>query len=110
MARIQLAGYRCERCGHEWVPRDAAREPRVCPNCKSPYWNIARGASGYESFKEAIERALRGSGRSMTWSQIREEAGLLQKFPNNKWVRRLEDDIGLVRKPAKNGTVHWRLR
>jgi len=34
----------------------------------------------------------------MTWTQIREEAGLLQKFPNNKWVRRLEDDIGLMRK------------
>ena len=26
------------RCGHEWVPRDS-KEPKVCPKCKSPYWD-----------------------------------------------------------------------
>ena len=36
--RIEVDGYRCERCSHEWVPR-RAEEPRVCPACKSPYWN-----------------------------------------------------------------------
>ena len=35
---ITVMGYRCERCGHEWVPRNSA-EPRVCPKCKSPYWD-----------------------------------------------------------------------
>lgn len=41
--------YKCERCEHEWIPRDALSEkvpgdpkglPKVCPNpkCKSPYW------------------------------------------------------------------------
>ena len=43
--KIQLWGWRCERCGHEWVPRDIAAEPegpRVCPKCKSPYWNRPR--------------------------------------------------------------------
>lgn len=41
MAIIQLEGFKCERCGHEWVKR---REdlPKVCPKCKSPYWNIPR--------------------------------------------------------------------
>jgi predicted Zn-ribbon and HTH transcriptional regulator len=40
MAKVRLVvwGYRCERCGHEWVPRDKDQEPRVCPKCKSPYW------------------------------------------------------------------------
>ncbi len=33
---------RCERCGHEWVPRQKDEEPRVCPKCKSPYWDTAR--------------------------------------------------------------------
>jgi predicted Zn-ribbon and HTH transcriptional regulator len=43
MAKIQLWGWRCERCGHEWVPRqDAKEEPRVCPKCKSPYWKRPR--------------------------------------------------------------------
>jgi len=38
MAKITLKGYRCERCGHEWVPRND-ENPRVCPKCKSPYWD-----------------------------------------------------------------------
>jgi predicted Zn-ribbon and HTH transcriptional regulator len=39
---IRLTGFRCERCGHEWVPKDIKQEPRVCPKCKSPYWNKPR--------------------------------------------------------------------
>lgn len=31
-----LYGARC-RCGHEWIPR--GEKPRVCPKCKSPYWD-----------------------------------------------------------------------
>jgi len=39
---ITVMGYRCERCGHEWIPREMPREPRVCPKCKSPYWDIPK--------------------------------------------------------------------
>jgi len=42
MARIQLSGYKCERCGHMWVPRKEKETPRVCPKCKSPYWDRVR--------------------------------------------------------------------
>ena len=42
MAEIQLTGYRCERCGHEWVPRERPEDPKVCPRCKSPYWDRPR--------------------------------------------------------------------
>lgn len=42
MARIMIAGFRCERCDHEWVPREKDEEPRVCPKCKSPYWDRPR--------------------------------------------------------------------
>jgi len=31
----------CNRCGHKWVPRENG-EPKVCPSCKSPYWNRER--------------------------------------------------------------------
>jgi predicted Zn-ribbon and HTH transcriptional regulator len=41
MAEITLRGYQCERCGHKWVPREEER-PRVCPKCKSAYWDTAR--------------------------------------------------------------------
>ena len=39
MAKVELIGFLCERCGHTWIPRDKGQEPRVCPKCKSPYWN-----------------------------------------------------------------------
>ena len=46
MAKITLEGWRCERCEHVWVPREQnAPEPRVCPKCKSPYWNRPRQKS-----------------------------------------------------------------
>jgi hypothetical protein len=54
LVKIAMWGYRCLRCGHEWVPRgieqppdgkkppDPDEEPRVCPKCKNPYWNRPR--------------------------------------------------------------------
>ena len=41
MVRVQLWGYRCERCEHEWLPR-GGKNPKVCPKCKSPYWDTPR--------------------------------------------------------------------
>jgi len=40
--KIQIWGFRCERCSHEWVARDRTKDPTVCPRCKSAYWNIPR--------------------------------------------------------------------
>lgn len=39
---LQFDGWRCERCEHEWVPRNMTDTPAVCPKCKSPYWNRPR--------------------------------------------------------------------
>ena len=36
--RIELPTLKCLRCGHEWIPNRPV-EPKVCPKCKSPYWN-----------------------------------------------------------------------
>jgi len=30
----------CKRCGHKWNPRKI--EIRICPKCKSPYWDRDR--------------------------------------------------------------------
>lgn len=34
----------CTRCGHKWRPRTplSKRIPKVCPSCKSPYWDRER--------------------------------------------------------------------
>ena len=43
MPRIQMEGWKCERCEHMWVPRSTTdNEPTICPKCKSPYWNKPR--------------------------------------------------------------------
>lgn len=31
----------CQRCGHRWQPRDVNRV-RVCPKCKTPYWDTPK--------------------------------------------------------------------
>jgi len=45
MAKIKITvdGYRCDRCKHQWIPRNKKNiEPIICPKCKSPYWNKPR--------------------------------------------------------------------
>ena len=104
-------GFRCERCSHEWIPRGGLEdEPKVCPSCKSPYWNKPRkSATTYESFSKAIAKALRAAGKPITWTEVRTAAGLSQAFPNNKWVRKMETDIGLKRQRDEHGIIHWQL-
>ena len=101
MARVPITvmGYRCERCGHEWIPRGSAEEePRVCPKCRSPWWNRPRKSMmTYDDFRTKILETLKETRRRLTWTEIRTAAGLPQLFPNNQWVHRLEKDIGLQR-------------
>ena len=53
MPKVQIWGYRCERCSHEWVPRDKAQDPKVCPFCKSPYWDRPRQSAAKKTEKRA---------------------------------------------------------
>ena len=110
MARIKLRGFRCDRCSHEWLPRESEQEPRTCPRCDSPYWDTpSQTNQSYEAFKATVEKTLQEAGRALTWTEIRAASGLRQKFPNNKWVHRMEEDIGLVREKTTNGAILWSL-
>jgi DNA-directed RNA polymerase subunit RPC12/RpoP len=107
---ITMMGYRCERCGHEWVPRDFDNEPRVCPKCKSAYWDKPRKSMmPYEDFSAKIVATLKSAGHSLTWTEIRTTAGLPQAFPNNQWVHRMEKEVGLRRQRDQHGVIHWQL-
>lgn len=107
---ITVMGYRCERCEHEWIPRgDPEQEPKVCPKCKSPYWDTPRkSATTYEYFRDQVCAALEAAETGLTWTEIRTQRKLPQKLPNNQWVRRLEGEIGLTR-DREHGVVLWRL-
>lgn len=41
--RIKVTGFQCERCRHRWIPRKKTSTPKVCPKCKSPYWDRPKG-------------------------------------------------------------------
>ena len=113
MARVPITvmGFRCERCSHEWIPRDAEQEPAVCPKCKSPYWNRPRKSGDpmltYEDFRDKIQAALKRG--PLTWTEIRTAAKLPQKFPNNKWVHQMERDISLKRAKDPHGIITWKI-
>lgn len=63
----------------------------------------------YEEFKEKVKETLEQAGKPLTWTEIKEKAGLTQRFPNNVWVRNMEKEIGLVREKIK-GKIYWRLK
>jgi hypothetical protein len=105
-------GFRCERCDHEWIPGDTVQEPAVCPKCKSPYWNHPSLKPSpmltYEDFRDRIQETLKQCS-PLTWTEIRTRAKLPEKFPNNKWVHRLEQDIALQRSKDANGIIMWKI-
>jgi hypothetical protein len=108
---ITVMGYRCERCEHEWVPRNLDQEPKVCPECKSPYWNRSRKRPpmDYSEFRDTIRTTIEEAGKPLTWTEIRTEARLPQMLPNNGWVRRMESDINLLRQKDTKGIILWSL-
>jgi hypothetical protein len=108
---ITVMGFRCERCSHEWIPRGSGdEEPRVCPKCRSPWWNKPRKAMmPYDEFRDRVVKALREAERPISWTEVRTAAGLRQAFPNNQWVHRLETDAGLHRQRDSGGVIHWSL-
>jgi hypothetical protein len=108
---ITVMGYRCERCCHEWVPKNLNAEPKVCPKCKSAWWNRPREPKmTYDNFRSKVEKALRSAKQDLTWTEIRTVAKLPQMFPNNQWVHKLEKDIGLQRQRDTHGIIRWRIK
>lgn len=39
--KIEVEGYKCLRCNHEWIPKKK-EYPKVCPNCHSAYWDTPK--------------------------------------------------------------------
>lgn len=63
----------------------------------------------YEEFRDRIQNVLKSETEGLTWTEIRKRANLYQKFPNNRWVHKLEKDIGLAREKVKAKTI-WKLK
>ena len=63
----------------------------------------------YEKFRDPIERIMKEAKEPLTWTEIKGKAGFRQRVPNNKWVKWMEEDIGLVRERTKDTKILWRL-
>jgi hypothetical protein len=106
---ITVMGYRCEKCSNEWIPLDPKAEPTFCPSCNCTSWDKSAGPMlTYEDFCKKITLTLKERA-PLTWTEIRTKAGLPQKFPNNSWVHRMEQDIGLRRSKDSHGIINWQL-
>ncbi|MGI0012688.1 MAG: hypothetical protein ACREBU_04480 [Nitrososphaera sp.] len=62
----------------------------------------------YGTFRDKIKNLLQYND-GMTWTEIRTKLNLDQIVPNNKWVRQMEQDIGLLRLKDARGLI-WRLK
>jgi len=64
----------------------------------------------YNDFKEKIETLLNKNPDGLTWTDIKQIGRFSQKVPNNKWVKKLEEDIQLVRHRDRNRGIVWKLK
>ena len=69
---------------------------------------MSKEENPYELFKKKIEAVLKAEPNGLTWTEIKRRLDLPQRVPNNKWVRSMETDIGLIRERRK-GQLVWRL-
>jgi len=37
--KVTIEKMKCLRCGHTWINRKKEEEIRICPRCKSPYFD-----------------------------------------------------------------------
>jgi predicted Zn-ribbon and HTH transcriptional regulator len=44
MGKVRIEALKCERCGHLWVPHKPIKEVRLCPHCKTAYWDKPKNA------------------------------------------------------------------
>ena len=64
----------------------------------------------FESFAEAVEKALAKAPAGLPWSKIREILNLPYRSPNPLWVHRLENERGLKRaRDSKTSQIIWKL-
>jgi hypothetical protein len=64
----------------------------------------------YGEFKAAIQQHLRRNKAGATWVELRDALALPYDRPCPEWTRRLETEIGLIRRQAAGRSLVWALR
>lgn len=63
----------------------------------------------YKGFKARVTSLLKRYKHGLTWTEIRQKGKFPQTVPNNRWVKKLEKEIGLKRVDDARGRL-WMLR
>lgn len=61
----------------------------------------------YRKFKDLIHARLQTCGNGMTWRELKDDLGLPYDRPCPEWTRRLESEIGLIRKKGVGNALVW---
>lgn len=64
----------------------------------------------YVEFKSAIREHLQRNRKGATWVELRETLALPYDRACPEWTRRLEEDIGLVRRKGEGRALVWELQ
>jgi transposase-like protein len=62
---ITRKGFKCGRCGFEWLPRKEGKAPKQCPKCRSAYWNKPRTRRRRSKEEKEVTKRLRKQGTSI---------------------------------------------
>lgn len=63
----------------------------------------------YAEFRASLQHHLRKSRQGATWVELREALALPYERPCPEWTRRLEEEIGLVRRKGSGRALVWEL-
>lgn len=63
----------------------------------------------YVDFRQAILSELRRNRSGLTWPQLRERLDLPYRSPCYEWLRRMEREDRLVRKPGDGRALVWKV-
>ena len=63
----------------------------------------------YPNFKADIQRYLPHHPHGVTWAELRDSLSLPYVRPCPEWTRRLEQEIGLVRRKGAGRALVWSL-
>jgi hypothetical protein len=64
----------------------------------------------YTEFKAAILQHLKRKRQGATWVELRETLALPYERACPEWTRRLEEEIGLVRRKGSGRALVWELQ
>jgi hypothetical protein len=61
----------------------------------------------FDDFKKAVESELKKKPAGATWSELKKDRRLPYDRPCPEWTRRLEKEIGLVRRKGGSRSLVW---